>query len=194
MPKLIQNDDGTTEEVYTKADLDAERAMREQLEAEFKGKIEEKDKYVDEKLDQFMKARQADEGKQKEVDEKLAEAKKIAEETSEKLSKDQENRLSLYKDFVIESFVGADPELKKAIEEAGALVNIPRDSEANVKEWVKNAIKIAGLDSGRNVQAPMYGGYAPVATVATDQKKDEEFQKFVDVLGLGDLVKKPESK
>ena len=190
MPKLITLEDGSTQEVFTAEDLAAER---KKVETDFKGKLDEKDKYVNDKLDQFMKARQGDEAKQKEVDEKLAEAKRIADETAEKLSNDQKSRLTIYEDFVIEQYVGADPELKKKIVEAGAIIGIPKDNEANVKASVAAAMKQAGLDNTRS-HAPITGGFAPQSTPQDDVKKSEEFEKFTNVLGLTNLIKKPEAK
>lgn len=186
--------DGTTQEVYTPEEVAAEKLK---LETEFNGKLEEKDKYVKEKLDQFVKGQQGTEARQaareKEVDEKLAEAKRIADETAAQLALDQKSRLSMYEDFVIEQYVGTDPELKKKILDAGGIIGIPKDSEANVKAWVSAALKQAGLDATRAPQQ-IAGGYAPQPTPQDEQKKTDDFNKFVDVLGLTPLIKKPDTK
>lgn len=181
MPIKVEGDDGVEKEVYTTEEMEAERAK---MEAEYKGKLEEKDTYVKNKLDEFQKGKQSFELKEIEIKNSIEEAKKLAEEAKNETATERNKRVEIERNHLITSVVGSDPEMKKKLE--GALENIDKTKVTDLSEQVKLAASMIGVtnNAGFGGNFSLTGGYAPNFIPKEQKLSDEEHNQFKNALGL----------
>ncbi len=191
MPIKVVGEDGVEVEAFTAQEVAAERTK---LETEFNGKLEDKDKYVKSKLDEFVKGGQARDLKDKEWETKLEEAKKLGESGLKAAQDSEQKRQDTIKNFVMEQYGGNDPEIKKKLEEGYGLINKEIKTDDDIAERVKLAANMVGVNAGVksvNINAPMFGGYAPTVTPPSAEK-EADFKNFKEAMGLDDLL--PDNK
>ncbi len=174
MSKIIKNDDGTEEEVFTKAELDAQLA--------------EKDAHVKQKLDEFQTGKSAQELKDIEHKTALDEAKRIADEALALGRTSEERRVGSIKEFIMDQYTGGDAELKKKLTEGWDLINLPITGDEDIRKRIElaaNAVGLTGPGSAGVVVPAHGGGMPPSFQKKTDKTVTEEENKaFREATGL----------
>ena len=179
MSTTIINDEGNEEVVFTQAELDAQKAAEiEAIKAEYEKQLAEKDAHVKEKLDQFQKAKSSIDIEKEEINAKVAEAMRIAEEAKMSVAQSKEAELAAKKTIWVQSVAGNDPELTKKIEEAYGMLNLPATSDAEIQARVQKAVALAGITQMPHQNISFSGSYAPNVTAANDQGKQAEYEAW----------------
>lgn len=192
MPIKVKDETtGDMIDAFTAEDLEAAKAAEKlRLETEFNGKLKDKDEYVNKKLDEFVKGGQARDLKDKEWEQKLEDTRKLGEEGLKFGKESEQKRQDTIKNFIMEQYGGNDPEIKKKLEEGYALINKEIKTDDDIAERMKLAANMVGINSGTksiNINAPMFGGYAPKVT-PPDATKEQDFKDFKEALDLGDIL------
>lgn len=176
MPKTITNEDGSTEEVFTKEELEAQ--------------LKEKDEHVKTKLEEFQKGKTAQELADIKRDEEIAAAKKIAAEAIEKVSQAEQGRINTVKNYIAEQYVGQDADLRTKLDEAYDLISAGRVakgldvvSEKSIQEIYTAASAMAGIATVASPSFPPTGGYAPNFKAPEGSVSDQEHEKFLRETG-----------
>lgn len=198
MPKIVENQDGAEETLYTpeevQAEADRKAAEKEAaVKAEYEAKLAEKDEHHKKKLDEFVQGKKGIDEKEKEWNEKIETTKKTADEALTQLQQEKAARLNTVKEFMFEGYGATDPEIKKKLQEEYDLLNMPATTDEEIKARTIKAARNAGLASGApsGFSVPMGGGYAP--TFKRDEGlKDSDHDSFLKETGLGDFGKLPE--
>lgn len=188
MPIKVESDDGAEVEAFTKEEMEAEK---KKIQDEANAKIAANEEHLKTKLDDFNKVKSGAELKEQEFNTKIEEAKKISEGAVAKVEEERQARFTALKNYIFEQYGGQDPEVKKKLEEAWELVNVPVTNEEDVKRRVKLSADMAGLSAGPKMEAgygmPVGGGYAPnFKKVDTDAAVNHA--QFLNELGLQDLM------
>lgn len=180
MPEIITktNEDGTTQEVevFTKAELDAQ--------------LKDKDDHHAKKLDEFQQGKTAQELKDIERDQKVEEAKKIAEDAMAKLGEAENRRIGTVKNFIAGQYVGEDADLRKKLDDSFDLISAGRvakgldiASETSIKDIFADAARMAGITTPAAPSFPMYGGGAPNFTPPAGTVSDNDHAQFLKETG-----------
>lgn len=191
MPKIIENDKGDEETVYTKEELDAIESAKEKEIADLKAKAESDAAHYKTKIDEFANGKKGfDEKlteKEKEWNEKLEATKQTADETRAALENEKKARLDVVKNVMFEGYVGEDADGKKKLQEEYDLLNMPATTEDEIKARAIKAARNAGLSnsvSAPNYSAPFSGGHAPSFS-RNEGLKETEHNQFLKEVGLG---------
>ena len=171
MSQIITNDDGTETEVFTKEEVEAQLA--------------EKDAHVKAKLDEFQKGKSSQDLKDQERDTAIAEAKRIADEASNRAIEAENRRQGQVKQYYIDTYAGGDPEMAKKLAENFDLINVEIKSDDDIKRRIELAANMSGVHAQPNFAPtmPQYGGYAP--TFNKDETVSEaEHESFLKEVGL----------
>ncbi len=183
----IEDDAGNEIEVFTAAEVAEQKAA---LEATHKAALEDKEQHVKKKLEEFQTGKTAAELKEKEWESKIEAATRIAEEAKAHGQTESQKRIDELKSYTMEQYGGADPEIKKKLEDAYAIINKDTATDADVVERVRLAAAMSGLTGGVSTVNPgIYGGYAPSVKSANEQGAAADYDKFTDALGLSDFIK-----
>lgn len=185
MSTTIINDEGEEVVVYTQEEIAAQLAEKEAaVKAEYEAKLAEKDAHVKEKLDQFQQAKKSTETANQEALAAAAEAKKLAEEAKLAIEKSKETELNTRKEFWIQSVVGTDTELKKKVEEAYNLLNLPAGNDTEIAQRVEKAIALAGITAPITPSFSFGGAVAPNFQKSNEQQKQADYDAWKKDLGI----------
>lgn len=187
--KEITNDDGTVETFYTKEELDQQAA---DLATKHKAELDDKDKHVAEKLEEFTKGKTSQEQKDVQRQTEIDAAKKLAEDAMGMVQTEKEKRAGVVQDFAISQFVGENKELADKIKAHLPMVALEIKEDKDIMEKVRLAATMAGL--GNNVsEMPMFapsGGFAPHRP--TEEISDADHATFLQAVGY-QVPKPPQS-
>lgn len=186
MSKEIENEDGTKEIFYTKAELDAQLA--------------EKDAHVATKLAEFQTGKTAQELKDIERDAAIKTAQDAAEAAKTAANDYIATARSKVVNFVAEQFVGTDVELRKKLDESFSLIEEGRKAkgldikdDSSIQEMMRQAANMSGLNA--TVSMPNMGGfgsgYAPSFQPKAGEVSDAEHEMFLKATGYKDPNNKP---
>lgn len=185
MSHTIVNDEGEEEVVYTEAEKQAEKdAEIEKVKADYEAKLAEKDAHVKEKLDQFQQAKKGVDTAQEEVRAMAEEAKRLAEEAKMSVAQAKEAELTTKKDFYIQSVVGGDTDLRKKIEDAYGMLNLPAATDKEIMERVQKAVTLAGISQMSTPSLSFGGAQAPNFQQAGEQTKEAAYNEWKKELGI----------
>jgi len=185
MSQTIINDNGDEVVVYSQEEIDAQIAAKEAaLKAEFEKQLAEKDEHVKLKLDQFQQATKSVDKEKEEVRTMAEEAKRIAEEAKLSVQQSKESELGIRKDFWIQSVAGNDPDLKKKIEDAYSIINLPSGTDKEIAERVQKAVTLAGISQVSTPSLSFGGAQAPNFQQAGEQSKAAEHEAWKKELGI----------
>lgn len=190
MSKIVVDDDGKEETVYTQAEMDA-------IKADADAKLKDKDTHFSGKLDEFAKAKAIQDAKDTERDAKAAEIKATADAALAKAAESEGKHLLSLKNAAMKKYTGEDPTLKAKFDESWALVNLEIKDDEDVLKKAEMVANMAGLNNAPDVFAgdfSMSGGHAPTLSAAEKEKKSAEHNQFKSALGLEDFIIKPEEK
>jgi hypothetical protein len=204
----VQNEEETTEatdetesneDVISRAEHEAQvKAESERLKEEYEGKLADKDKYVKEKLNEFIQGKKGLSEKEKELlrekegisekerewEERLKAIEEKANLATEKVSEERQRRYDSLKEHIFEQYGGRDPELKKKLDAEWDLINIEVTSDEDVKRRAMKAAQNAGLSGGSNkVFTGFSGSYVPEDKTG-EKKKDENYTQFKQAIGV----------
>lgn len=188
MSKIIINDEGQEEVVYTQEELDVmKQAELEAVKAEYEAKLADKEAHVKEKLDQFQKAKGNVEEEKEQIMAKLQqdaeEARRLAEEANSKIAEAEKIKQDSMKNYYMRSLVGDNAEMLQKLEEGYGLINIDTATEEDIKKRVEMAASVVGINTTNRMSAPFVGGgYAP--NVGTVQKNEEDYDQFKKEFGI----------
>lgn len=176
MPKTITNEDGSTEEVFTKAELDAQ--------------LQEKDDHVKTKLEEFQKGKTAMELAEEARKTEIAEATRIATEALATAETSKQEKITTVKNYFAESVVGQDAELRTKLDdslkiiEAGRLANgMDVTSEKAIQEMTVAAANMAGISASAMPDFPMTGGGAPDFNKKEGTVDEADHAAFLEATG-----------
>lgn len=177
MSKIIQNDAGEDEEVFTKAELDAQLA--------------DKDAHVAAKLEEFKQGKTAQELKEIERDRVIAETKAKADEAIGTANTIADNAHKKVIDFIAGQFVGEDKDLRTKLDGAYEIIEAGRiakgldtKGDASIKEMMLSASQMAGLSNTNiNPTFPMTNGMAPNFRKSANEISDAEHEQFLRETG-----------
>lgn len=176
MSKVIQNDDGEDETVYTQAELDAQLA--------------DKDAHVAAKLEEFKQGKTAQELKEIERDRVIAETNKKADDAILTANTIADNAQKKVKDFVAGQFVGEDKELRTKLDGAYEIIEAGRlakgldiKSDSSIQEMMLSASQMAGLNHVASPSFPMTNGMAPSFVKTANEISDAEHEQFLRETG-----------
>jgi len=187
MPKVVENEEGKEETLFTAEDIEAaKKAEADRLQADFDAKMLEKDEHQKKKLAEFETGKTAQELKDIERDKEVAEAKRIAEEAVGKVTESEGKRQNTIKEAARIRFTGGDAELDKKFEESWALINVEIKEDADIYKRAELAANLAGLNGGGTNEGGMQmsGGYAPSFVKKDETLKEADHQTFNSELGL----------
>jgi exopolysaccharide biosynthesis protein len=175
MSKVITNEDGTEETVFTQAELDAQ--------------LLEKDNHLKTKLDEFTKGKTAQELSKEENKAAIEAMKKEVDETKASFVKSQETQRTKVVNFLVKQVVGEDVELTKklaaemAIVEAGYKASGKDvNDESIIQEMISKSVSMAGINAVAP-SFPMNGGFAPNFNNPKEAVSDAEHEKFLKETG-----------
>lgn len=177
MSKIIQNEAGEDEEVFSKAEVDAQ--------------LKEKDDHVTEKLKEFQTGKTAQELKDIARDKIIEETKVKADEAITTANTIAENAHKKVIDFIAGQFVGEDKELRTKLDGAYEIIEAGRiakgldtKGDASIKEMMLSASQMAGLSNVNiNPTFPMTNGMAPSFGKTPNEISDAEHEQFLRETG-----------
>ncbi len=185
MSHTIVNDEGEEVVVFSQEEIDAQLAEKEAaIKAEYETKLAEKDAHVKDKLDQFQQAKKGVDTAQEEVRAMAEEAKRMAEEAKMSVAQAKEAELATKKDFYIQSVVGGDTDLKKKIEDAYGMLNLPAATDKEIMERVQKAVTLAGISQMSTPSLSFGGAQAPNFQQAGEQGKEAAYEAWKSELGI----------
>jgi len=193
MTMIIQDDNGndievfTAEEVAAKAQADAQAAadaIKAELEAKHQAELAEKDTHLKSKLDEFVKGKKNVDSKEEELNTKMEEIKRIAEEANQKVTQAEIKKNETIKEFWISQTVGSDADLTAKLKAAYDMVNMEVADEKDIATRVKLAANMIGISSMETPSFGISGGVAPQFPSAAETKSKIDDETFRKELGL----------
>lgn len=186
MATTIINDEGNEEVVFTQAEIEAQIAEKEAaLKAEFEKQLAEKDAHVKEKLDQFQQAKKSVDIEKEEINSKVAEAMRMAEEAKTTVAQARESELNARKEAIIVSLTGNDPVLRKKIEDEYSILSLPASTPEEINARVTKAASMAGINSNNfNHNLSFSGNFAPNVQASRSEQQAAEYEAWKKELGL----------
>ena len=86
---------------------------------------------------------------------------------------------------MITSVVGTDPELRKRIEDAYGIINLPASSDAEIQARLQAAMTLAGIKSNPiNTNLSFSGSFAPNVQASNAEQKQAEYDAWKKELGI----------
>lgn len=199
---VIDDETGQEVELYTKEELEsfaaeAKKASEAEIEAAKKA-AEEAERIKKEKLDEFMKGKQAADLEKANILSAAEEAKKTASEALAYAQSMKQEALTDVKSSEMTKYVGNDPKLRAELEDACKLINIEIKGKEDVIKLVSLAAQMKGFTGGVKPVGmggiSFSGGYAPRFDATEDREKDADYQKFKSALGFDSIIPKKEDK
>lgn len=197
--KIVNEETGQEEVVYTQAELDVIKADADKkmadAEAAATAKIKENEDHLKQKTDEFLKGKNAQELKDIERDKKIEEAKAAADAAGAKAVEAEQKRQDAVRASIVRQYVGEDPKLKERFEESWKMVNLEIKTDDDILKKAELAANMAGLNGTGMSSAggmPMSGGFAPNMKPADKEKKEAEYSTFKNAFGLNEFIPKKE--
>jgi hypothetical protein len=163
------------------------------LKAEYEAKLADKEQHLKDKTDEFMKGKTAQELKDLERDQKIAEATQKADQAAQKAIEAEEKRINALKRVAMEQYVGKDPELAAKFEESWNMVNLEIKSDDDIYKRAEMTASLAGLNNSTSIgfaSMPFHGGVPPQLNEKEKQIKEADHNKFMSMTGLTDFIPK----
>jgi len=199
MSKIIVDDQGNEETVFTAEELKAQQdaavaAEVARVKAEHEKAMADKDAHIAEKLDQFKRAQGGAETEKENAKLAIENAQKTADEAKAAIARAEAEKIETKKDYWIKSVVGDDAELAKTIRENFDIINMPSSTDEEIKAKMQKAINMAGIGAVAQPSSSLsFGAAMPPNIVQTESSiKEHNYNVWKNELGLQDFVpKKP---
>ena len=191
MPIKVTDDQGVEIEAFTAEDVAAKEA---EIKSQYEAQLADKDKHLKEKTDEFLKGKSAQELKEIERDNAIAEANQKAEEARSLAAGSETKRMDALKAIARKQYTGDNPELISKFDESWNLINMDIKEDTDISKRAELAANMSGLNSTGgsfgSVGISMGGGIAPQVSPANQAKSKEDHDKFKNYLGLNDFIPK----